>query len=96
MIGQIGTAKTAARFLASLSQNSDIARTTLVTSGMPPCTLSDYAYLYPTEKLDDAFKDYKENNSKLDKWVRIPFCFCLVIARFLIAMDNTNISPLAG
>ncbi|KAK0757315.1 hypothetical protein N5P37_010035 [Trichoderma harzianum] len=53
MIGQIGTAKSAARFLASLRQNSDIARTTLVTS----------------DKLDDAFKDYKENDSKLDKWL---------------------------
>lgn len=36
MIGQIGTAKSAAKFLASLRQNSDIARTTLVTSGMLP------------------------------------------------------------
>lgn len=36
MVGQIGTAKSAARFLASLRQNSDIARTTLVTSGMLP------------------------------------------------------------
>ncbi|KAL7795622.1 hypothetical protein V8C43DRAFT_28046 [Trichoderma afarasin] len=53
MIGQIGTAKSAARFLASLRQNSDIARTTLVTS----------------DKLDDAFKDYKDNDSKLDKWL---------------------------
>ncbi|EHK20852.1 uncharacterized protein TRIVIDRAFT_69670 [Trichoderma virens Gv29-8] len=53
MIGQVGTAKSATKFLASLRQNTDIARTTLVTS----------------EKLDDAFKDYKANDGKLDKWL---------------------------
>ncbi|KAL7934347.1 hypothetical protein V8C35DRAFT_302337 [Trichoderma chlorosporum] len=56
MIGQIGTAKSATKFLESLKQNLDIARTTLVT----------------TEKLDDAFQDYKANDGKIDKWVRIP------------------------
>lgn len=33
MIGQIGTAKSATKFLESLRNNQDIARTAFVTSG---------------------------------------------------------------
>lgn len=55
-----------------------------------------YVYSRTLDKLDDAFKDYKENDSKLDKWVRLPSYFCLAIGRMLAYVDDTDISLLAG
>ncbi|KAI5868238.1 hypothetical protein GGS23DRAFT_592026 [Durotheca rogersii] len=53
MIGQIGTGKSATRFLEYLRQNSDISRSTFVTS----------------ERLDEKFADYRGNGRELDRWL---------------------------
>ncbi|KAH8130399.1 hypothetical protein LI328DRAFT_139716 [Trichoderma asperelloides] len=53
MIGQMGTAKSATKFLESLRNNQDIARTTFVTS----------------ERLDEKFAEYKANEKNVDQWL---------------------------
>ncbi|UKZ70763.1 uncharacterized protein TrAtP1_011733 [Trichoderma atroviride] len=53
MIGQIGTAKSATKFLDSLRNNQDLSRTTFVTS----------------ERLDEKFSEYKANEKNVDQWL---------------------------
>ncbi|KAL7919144.1 hypothetical protein ACQKWADRAFT_329988 [Trichoderma austrokoningii] len=53
MIGQIGAAGSATKFLESLRNNQDLARTTFVTS----------------ERLDEKFSEYKANEKNLDQWL---------------------------
>ncbi|EHK42064.1 hypothetical protein TRIATDRAFT_31436 [Trichoderma atroviride IMI 206040] len=53
MIGQIGTAKSATKFLESLRNNQDLSRTTFVTS----------------ERLDEKFSEYKANEKNVDQWL---------------------------
>ncbi|KAF5642777.1 transcription factor [Fusarium tjaetaba] len=53
MIGQVGTASSAEQFLDSLRENQSIKNVTFVTS----------------EKLDEKFSEFNENEGKLDRWL---------------------------
>jgi hypothetical protein len=100
MIGQIGQAESATKFLNDLRNSAEIADVAYITAGAcAVCwwTFSDSHRTCIADKLDEELSKLRENEGELDRWVclcaRTQACYAWLMRYQLI---ETLFSPIKG